>query len=181
MSKIYTFNNKIVTINNKWAEEYVEPTPPGPTPIVLPDYTIRAKFTANYSPSYIGDSQTLVDSDNNIWDIVRTRTDWSGLFQRNNNLIEIIGVNPSNVYDMSDMFYQCESLISVPLIDTSNVTNVQTMFSGCTNVQRGALALYTQMSTQTNPPYKHSGTFYNCGSNTTTGAAELAQIPSDWK
>ena len=31
MSKIYTFNDKIVTINNKWCEEYVEPTPPGPS------------------------------------------------------------------------------------------------------------------------------------------------------
>lgn len=31
MGKIYTFNNKIVTLNNKWCEEYVEPTPPPPT------------------------------------------------------------------------------------------------------------------------------------------------------
>lgn len=31
MGKIYTFNNKIVTLNNKWCEEYVEPTPPGPS------------------------------------------------------------------------------------------------------------------------------------------------------
>ena len=31
MSKIYTFNDKIVTINNKWCEEYVEPVPPGPS------------------------------------------------------------------------------------------------------------------------------------------------------
>lgn len=31
MGKIYTFNDKIITINNKWCEEYVEPTPPGPS------------------------------------------------------------------------------------------------------------------------------------------------------
>jgi hypothetical protein len=55
------------------------------------------------------------------------------------------------------------------------------MFGECVNVQSGALALYQQASTQTNPPSNHGGTFYNCGSNTTTGAAELAQIPSDWK
>lgn len=30
MGKIYTFNDKIVTLNNKWCEEYVEPTP-GPS------------------------------------------------------------------------------------------------------------------------------------------------------
>ena len=51
----------------------------------------------------------------------------------------------------------------------------------CNNVESGALALYNQLSTQTTPPSNHSQTFYDCGSNTTTGAAELAQVPSDWK
>lgn len=31
MAKIYTINNKILTVNNKWGEMYVAPTPPGPT------------------------------------------------------------------------------------------------------------------------------------------------------
>ena len=31
------------------------------------------------------------------------------------------------------------------------------------------------------PPISHRQAFYNCGSNTQTGAAELAQIPSGWK
>lgn len=35
MGKIYTFNNKIVTINNKWAEEYVEPTPPAQDEVTI--------------------------------------------------------------------------------------------------------------------------------------------------
>jgi len=55
------------------------------------------------------------------------------------------------------------------------------MFVRCYAVESGALALYQQASTQTNPPSSHSNTFRDCGSNTTTGAAELAQIPSDWK
>jgi len=54
-------------------------------------------------------------------------------------------------------------------------------FDGCTSVESGALALYQQASTQSNPPQQHSYTFRNCGSNTTTGSAELAQIPNDWK
>jgi hypothetical protein len=41
--------------------------------------------------------------------------------------------------------------------------------------------LYQQASTQTNPPTNHDATFRSCGRDTTTGAAELAQIPSDWK
>jgi len=43
--------------------------------------------------------------------------------------------------------------------------------------------LYQQVSTQANPPSKsnHTRTFMKCGSDTQTGSAELAQIPSDWK
>jgi len=54
-------------------------------------------------------------------------------------------------------------------------------FYGCVNVESGALALYQQASTQTNPPTNNYQTFTNCGSNTVTGVAELAQIPSSWK
>lgn len=89
--------------------------------------------------------------------------------------------NTSNVRYMEFMFHYCTSLTTVPLFDTSKVTNMNYMFGECVNVQSGALALYQQASTQTNPPSNHNGTFYDCGSNTTTGAAELAQIPSDWK
>jgi surface protein len=82
---------------------------------------------------------------------------------------------------MSQMCFNCTKLTSIPLFNTSKVTNMFQTFQGCTNVQSGALALYQQMSTQTTPPTNHGGTFYNCGINTQTGSAELAQIPSDWK
>lgn len=87
----------------------------------------------------------------------------------------------SNNVNMAWMFNNCTSLTAVPLFDTSKVGNMQETFKNCSNVQSGALALYQQASTQANPPTNHKQTFYNCGSNTTTGAAELAQIPSDWK
>jgi len=53
-------------------------------------------------------------------------------------------------------------------------------FHNCTKVESGALALYQQASTQTRPPSSHTYCFRSCGSDTTTGAAELAQIPSSW-
>ena len=87
----------------------------------------------------------------------------------------------SNVTNMRYTFYGCFSLTSVPLFNTSSVTDIIFMFSGCTNVETGALALYQQLSTQANPPSRHESAFKNCGSDTTTGAAELAQIPEDWK
>jgi hypothetical protein len=79
------------------------------------------------------------------------------------------------------MFYWCASLISIPLFNTSNAIDTRAMFQECVNVQSGALALYNQMSTQATPPADHAGTFQLCGSDTVTGAAELAQIPDDWK
>lgn len=87
----------------------------------------------------------------------------------------------SGVVIMESMLYGCEKITALPLYHTDSVANVETAFSGCTSVESGALALYTQMSTQASVPSNHKYTFRNCGSNTTTGAAELAQIPSGWK
>lgn len=89
--------------------------------------------------------------------------------------------NTANVTNMSFMFANCTGFTTIPLFNTSNATNVNDMFSSCHNVQSGALALYQQMSTQTNPPTNHDNTFYNCGDETTTGQAELNQIPLAWK
>ena len=87
----------------------------------------------------------------------------------------------SNVTDMDAMFAFCTSLTSVPLFDTSKVTDMSYMFSSCYKVESGALALYQQASSQATPPSSHASAFYKCGRDTVTGAAELAQIPSDWK
>ena len=69
---------------------------------------------------------------------------------------------------------------SIPLFDTSSAVDVSQMFRNAKNVETGALAMYTQMSTQANPPTRYSSCFSNCGVNTVTGAAELAQIPTSW-
>lgn len=127
------------------------------------------------------------------------------MFKDCKSLITVPLFDMSNVFIMHYMFDGCTSLTSVPLFDTSKAENVSYMFNGCTslkaiplfntsevynmdymfknciNVQSGALALYNQVSTQADIPSTHIQTFYSCGSNTVTGAAELAQIPSDWK
>lgn len=69
---------------------------------------------------------------------------------------------------------------SIPLFDTSSAVNVSQMCRNATAVTTGALALYTQMSTQANPPTSYSSCFSNCGSGNASGQAELAQIPSSW-
>lgn len=223
---IYKHNGNIITNNTgQWLTGGSTPVDPY-NPLGLPPNTIRVKFKSGYTPT-MGDSQTLVDSTNNIWDIYKGSNDWSKLFRNIRNLTEVLGANTTNVTDMSRMFYatdlssvalfdtskvtdmsymfdstrlssiplfdtssciylttmfcSCSMLVSVPLLDTSSCVDMEAMFDGCYNVQSGALALYQQASTQTNPPSNHSHTFRNCGTNTVTGAAELAQIPSDWK
>lgn len=69
---------------------------------------------------------------------------------------------------------------SIPLFDTSSAVDVTEMFRNAQNVTTGALAMYQQMSTQSNPPTTITDCFASCGSNTVTGAAELAQIPTSW-
>ena len=86
----------------------------------------------------------------------------------------------SNVENMNSAFAECTSLTSIPLLATDKVTDIRGAFGGCTNVASGALALYTQASSQANPPARYDWCFSNCGSDTVTGAAELAQIPTSW-
>ena len=154
------------------------PVPPGPS---LPPYTIRLKYKQGTTPTFSKGTGVLVDSTNNIWDLTYENTDWNRLFNNHTNLLEVIEANTSNVTMMYYMFIGCKSLTFVPLFDTSNVTKMNSMFYNCYKVQSGALALYQQASTQTTPPTYHSRTFTNCGRDTQTGSAELAQIPSGWK
>lgn len=87
----------------------------------------------------------------------------------------------SKVNNMYEAFLECQYLTSIPLFNTSNVRWMDRAFKGCARVESGALALYQQASTQTNPPTSHYRTFQYCGEYTETGEAELAQIPDDWK
>jgi len=78
------------------------------------------------------------------------------------------------------MFAGCDGLESIDPIHCTRVENVGGMFSGCTNVEGGALDQYEWFSNYGVNINNHSGTFTDCGSDTTTGASELAQIPVGW-
>lgn len=106
-------------------------------------------------------------------------TDMSGMFAHS-PIYTVPLFDTSSVTSMYAMFRECSSLSAIPLFDTSSVDDMRETFNGCTNVNTGALALYNQASSQTTPPSGYSLCFYHCGENTTTGAAELAQIPASW-
>jgi hypothetical protein len=72
-------------------------------------------------------------------------------------------------------------LTSIPNITlpTDTSVNVSYAFSENKEVTGGALNLYNKF-TAADWQGAHTGCFSNCGVNTTTGAAELAQIPTGW-
>lgn len=107
--------------------------------------------------------------------------DLTAIFRGCASLASIPVLNTGHVKQFIEMCCGCSSLASIPLMPTDKAENVGGMFCQCYAVASGALALYTQMSGQARVPSSHESTFYRCGENTATGAAELAQIPSDWK
>lgn len=102
------------------------------------------------------------------------------MFNRCSSLTTVPLIDTSLCLRMTNMFYSCSALTSIPLFDTSSCTHLTEAFSGCYSVESGALALYQKASTQAVPPSSHRDCFTDCGRDTVTGAAELAQIPTGW-
>lgn len=92
--------------------------------------------------------------------------------------INISGTN--NISNFRNFCLNCTGLKVIHDFEVSSATDVYSMFNGCTNVESGALSMYTKLSALGEQITDHSYAFANCGSNTVTGAAELAQIPSSW-
>ena len=201
------FGNFVIKDNNSWLGESSSPGPTPPTP-VLPANTVRVRTSDGNAPQHHSstyETATLVAGTSDVYDVYKSGTSFTKLLYQSLNVVEVLDANTtnitfmsqmfqecdaltsvnlfdtSNVTSMSEMFASCRSLTSIPLFDTSSVTSMKYMFYNCYNVESGALALYQQASSQTTPPSSHSNTFYQCGINTVTGTAELAQIPSDWK
>ena len=140
----------------------------------IPQFNLRSA-TSLYKMFYDCSSLTtvpLIDT--------RSATTMKEMFYDCSSLTSVAQLNTSSVGNFQSMFYNCTDLASVPLFDTSSATNVSYMFSGCTAVASGSLALYQQMSSQSTPPSTYTQCFRNCGSNTVSGQAELAQIPASW-
>ena len=196
---IYKIGNKILKIGGKLLTVHRD----APTPS-LPPFTIRLKYQDGVTPTFSKGTGVQVSSSPNVWDLTYEDSNWRSLLRWHTNLLEVIAANNTGVSEMSYMFNSCSSLTSVPLFDTSSVTymsymfancssltsvplfntssvtNMNNMFQNCYKVESGSLALYQQASTQATVP-SHGATFRDCGRDTVTGAAELAQIPSGWK
>lgn len=129
-----------------------------------------------YTDEILGANTTNVTNMSHFYDISESIYTGNEYF-----MSKCVLFDTSNVTDMSYMFYSQRNIPNIPLFNTSKVTNMDCTFGYCFRVESGALALYQQASAQTTPPTSHTRAFYRCGSYTTTGSAELEQIPSDWK
>lgn len=182
---------------------------PNYNPLNLPANTVRVRTNNRNAPIKASETSyetaILVPGTNDVYDVYKSGTSFAELLNASSNVIEVLGANTTGITNMVGMFRDCTSLTTVPLFDTTNVDRVTSMFAQCfeltsiplfdtskvklisymfTNcykVESGALALYRQVSTQINPPSSNYKTFHNCGRDTETGAAELAQIPDSWK
>ena len=86
----------------------------------------------------------------------------------------------SHVGTLTRMYYDCASIATIPLLTSIKRGAVVTgMFEECVNVESGALDLYNYLNNGA-VVSQHSNMFKNCGVDTVSGSAELAQIPSSW-
>lgn len=139
-------------------------------------HILGANFQGLFQPSI----QSTWRANQNIVSVhvmdTRTVTDFQWAFSGCANLYEIAGLPiQHNIYQM---FLDCTSLRRLPRFEIyGSGTDVGYMFEGCRNVESGILDCYDSLLSSSG----HFACFRNCGVDTPTGAAELAQIPSDWK
>lgn len=82
---------------------------------------------------------------------------------------------------IGDMFYGCSALKYLPIMRfNGNLYNADRAFMECPNVEGGIVSAYNRITADNND-VSHDRTFKYCGTNTSAGSAELAQIPSGWK
>lgn len=112
--------------------------------------------------------------------ITSSVTNMRALFSQCYSLKRIPKLDTHNVTDMSGMLNSCRSLEVIPELDVTSVTDMTYLCTNAYKVRTGALALYQAASAKQPAPSHDRNTFGNCGRDTVSGAAELAQIPTSW-
>ena len=120
-------------------------------------------------------------------------TDFTSMFNGCDKLISVGSIDMSKVIYMSNMFAGCSKLSAIPNItlpaytypNAGRIIEGYYAFSGCRSVTSGSLDLYNRLTHKFSNNYMiiYNGNwtecFKNCGIDTETGAAELAQIPAE--
>lgn len=120
----------------KIGEAYYGATKVFPVSQGLPPYTMRLRYKEGYTPTKTYGTLRQVSASPNIWDYTYNNTDWSGRFNTDFNLVEVIDGNTTGIIDMHLLFDMSSVpnthlLERVALFDTSTVQNIGSMFLGC--------------------------------------------------
>lgn len=86
----------------------------------------------------------------------------------------------SKATSLDSFIGDCWNLVSIPDLDVSSCLDADWICVADAAVTGGALNLYNKLAAL-DPVPTHDRAFSNCGKDTVTGAAELAQIPDSWK
>lgn len=131
--------------------------------------------SARYMEHMFGACPNLLKAPNLDTSLVTTM---KTMFMDCYSLVETPTYNAPNVTDSSSMFSSCTNLKKINPITIPSASEINNMFWNCVKVEEGSLDMYNYLSTLNVTNHYH--TFTNCGKDTVTGAAELAQIPSSW-
>lgn len=143
--------------------------------------------TCWFDTSNVTDMNAMFRGDNlfeNPPDFITNKvTDMGYLFDECYSITEAPALSTANVTNMEFMFHSCIELRHVPLLNVNSLENFAYAFYNCPKVESGALAMYNAASQKipAADTSKYECAFTNCGIDTVTGAAELAQIPDSWK
>ena len=145
--KIYTYDNKVMTVGGKWMEQ---PELDPYNPLNLPPFTLRVEFygtDASFDPTqYVWDAGTWTAAGGSAWDWTYQNTVWSGgtgsilryfypATQTYRVLsaymhCNILGGNTTGVTNMSLLFTSNRYIESIALFDTSSVVDFSYFCSG---------------------------------------------------
>lgn len=117
------------------------------------------------------------------FDFSNARTDINsvdGMFYNCKSLTHVPAFDLTNIKSFLCMFLDCPALSAIPDLKIEHAENVDSMFSRCYNVETGIKSLYDKLSVLPSIT-SHGSVFADCGIDTSQGAAELTQIPNDWK
>ena len=132
----------------------------------------------------IGDMVNLTNASNMFYTVKRSAVDKKKYECGSYRFVERIELGSMpKLSNAKSMFRNCTSLTACVDVGSTELTTVYYMFYGCTNVESGILDVYNKLSAidTLSSETSHQKAFYNCGSNTVSGSAELADIPAEWK
>jgi hypothetical protein len=106
--------------------------------------------------------------------------DFGAMFQTCYSLRHFPELDTSKGKNFEGMFTECSSIVgNIPNYNISSAENLYSMFWGCGNITGGMYSLYLQASSYSPIP-AHEDMFSYAGTNTASGRAERAQIPTSW-